>query len=382
MNNDCPAPVWVNNNQQLAKICQHWMAQPVLAVDTEFMRTDTFFPILGLIQVSDGVDCWLIDPLAEMDLSPVKDMLISNNIVKVFHSCSEDLEVLQQTFGVLPEPLFDTQVAAAFAGSPFGCGYNRLLSEVLGIELDKHETRSDWLQRPLTDSQCRYAAEDVYYLFHVYQSISQQLETSGRDAWVAEEMDELLHKARNPFTPETYYQKVKGAWKLSPQQLGVLKPLCQWREQQAIALNRPRGRVVKDNDLLSIAINQPQTLDYLAQITRLHPGQIRRFGLSLLELVKEGQSLSQDQLPEPLPDALPRETRQMFKALRSLIDETAEQTGLPKELLATKLDIEQAIRSIQPGEELKSGRLFQGWRANMLEDQLIQCIRENLVELS
>ena len=360
----CPDPHWLDSADELASILPFWLKQPVLAVDTEFMRSDTFYPVLGLIQVSDGEQCWLLDPLAKMSIEPLAELFNSPDVLKVFHACSEDLEVLQLAFQEPPQHIFDTQIAAAFIGEGFGCGYNRLLQQMLQVELDKHETRSDWLQRPLTRSQCHYAAEDVYYLFHLYQRIAQKLSEQHRYDWVMEDMRQLLDKARNPIAPDTYYQKVKGAWKLDQRQLAALKLLCEWREQQAMQLNRPRGRVVKDNELLTIALRCPSNLSELAEQTGLHPGQIRRHGNALLALLEKAASLEANELPELLPDKLAGDSKALFRKIRTVIEQLAEQQAIAREQLASKQDMEQLAR-FWSNSEHESGRLGCGWRAEL-----------------
>jgi len=175
LSNPVPAPIVVADNQTLAAAAGPWQQCDALAIDTEFVRTDTFYANLGLIQISDGTDCWLVDPLTISDFSPLIDLMTNPAVVKVFHATSEDLEILEQTLGCIPTPLFDTQVAAALTGYGFSKGYGPLVGLLLGIELDKHETRSNWMKRPLTEAQMGYAAEDVYHLAAIYQLLKQRL---------------------------------------------------------------------------------------------------------------------------------------------------------------------------------------------------------------
>lgn len=161
-------PIWIEQDTELAELCQRWRQQAAIAVDTEFMRTSTFYPIAGLIQIGDGKGCYLIDPLAIQDFTPLRDLLLDESVTKVLHSCSEDLVVFQRLLGIVPAPLFDTQIAAAFAGYGFSLGYAGLVKAVLNTEIPKEETRSDWLQRPLSVAQLKYAALDVAHMLIVY----------------------------------------------------------------------------------------------------------------------------------------------------------------------------------------------------------------------
>src|SRR5690606_1721940 len=167
-------PIWIAQDSELAELCARWRQQAALAIDTEFMRSETFYPIAGLLQFGVGKVCYLIDPLAINDFEPLRELLLDEAVTKVLHSCSEDLEVFQRWLNVVPAPLFDTQIAAAFAGYGFSLGYAGLIKAVLNIEIPKEETRSDWLQRPLSVAQLKYAALDVAHMLIVYGKLLQQ----------------------------------------------------------------------------------------------------------------------------------------------------------------------------------------------------------------
>lgn len=175
-----PEIQWIRDDASLAQQCREWRTQPYLALDTEFMRVDTFYPAAGLVQVGDGRQEWLIDPLLIQDWSPFAELLEDERVVKVLHACSEDLEVFLRLTGSLPVPLFDTQLAAAYLGMAHSMGYSKLVKEVLDIDLPKDETRSDWLQRPLTEMQMRYAADDVQHLAQVYLALDARLSEEKR----------------------------------------------------------------------------------------------------------------------------------------------------------------------------------------------------------
>ncbi|NTY57428.1 ribonuclease D, partial [Pseudomonas sp. UMC631] len=182
---------WIRDDASLAQQCRDWKQRPYLALDTEFMRVDTFYPEAGLVQVGDGERAWLIDPLLIRDWSPFAEVLEASSVVKVFHACGEDLEVFQRLTGSLPQPLFDTQLAAAYLGMAHSMGYSKLVLEILGLDLPKDETRSDWLQRPLTDMQVRYAAEDVQHLAEVYVKLAPRL-PEHKLAWLLADGADLV----------------------------------------------------------------------------------------------------------------------------------------------------------------------------------------------
>jgi len=202
---------WVLDDEHLTRLCDAWRQLSFVALDTEFMRVDTFYPIAGLIQVGDGRCAYLIDPLRISDWSAFCGLLEDERVTKVLHACSEDLEVLLRLTGSLPSPLFDTQLAAGYLNIGFSMGYSRLVHAVLGIELPKGETRSDWLQRPLSEMQVRYAAEDAQHLAELYLALLPRLDSSKR-AWILEDGEELVANLRRHSDPLEAYREVKQAW--------------------------------------------------------------------------------------------------------------------------------------------------------------------------
>ncbi len=208
-----PEIQWIRDDASLAQQCREWRTQPYLALDTEFMRVDTFYPAAGLVQVGDGRQEWLIDPLLIQDWSPFAELLEDERVVKVLHACSEDLEVFLRLTGSLPVPLFDTQLAAAYLGMAHSMGYSKLVKEVLDIDLPKDETRSDWLQRPLTEMQMRYAADDVQHLAQVYLALDARLSEEKR-AWLLEDGAELVANLCRESDPREAYREVKLGWRL------------------------------------------------------------------------------------------------------------------------------------------------------------------------
>ncbi|MDM3871155.1 ribonuclease D [Porticoccus sp. W117] len=363
---------WVDSEARLAELCDQWSQLDHLAVDTEFIRTDTFYPILGLLQVSDGEQCWLVDPLAIEDMLPFAELLVDRRVVKIFHACSEDLEVLRHSMGVVPKPIIDTQVAAAFVGYGFSLGYAALVGDVLDIQLDKHETRSDWLQRPLTEAQCRYGAEDVYYLVEVYRRLLAQLQQ--RLPWVQSDMAELLTKAGSEGDNGEYYRRIKGAWQLNAQQLTLLQALAEWREDMAREQNRPRNRVVSDKQLLEVARRQPKDMAGLAACGVKHPGSQRRYGDAILLLVDDISTLDRQYWLKPLPQPLPREAGVWVKQLRAIQNELAEELQLAPEILARKADLEAIIASAYKGAAQLPEHWLGSWREELLAEKMLSAL--------
>ena len=253
----------VSDSAELAQLCDRWSRLSVLALDTEFIRVNTFYPKAGLIQVCDGSEVYLLDPLSIKDFSSFKLLLQDPAVCKVLHSASEDLVLFLDFFQTLPEPLFDTQKAAAFLGHGPSISYQNLVNDMLGVALGKGETRSAWRRRPLSENQLHYAALDVKFLPELYRRLREQLQAKGRLDMLAAECESMIAMARRiedaTFWTSLYLQ-MGAAWRLNATQLGVLKHLCIWREQQARQRDTPRTWIARDADLIQIAERMPDTL--------------------------------------------------------------------------------------------------------------------------
>ena len=366
-----PTPILVSSTAQLQDCITQMTGCDAIAIDTEFMRTDTFFPILGLVQIFDGKDCWLIDPVSISNLSPLADLLTNEKIVKVFHSCSEDTEVLKHVLNCIPKPLFDTQIAAAFAGYGFSKGYGTIVETMLGIHVEKGETRSNWLQRPLSESQLRYAALDVIHLLPVYRKLCEILVQLGRKSWVDEDMESLVNHASDKEDLSLYFQKVKSAWQFSPQDLSALQMLCEWRETEARDRNRPRNRIIDDKTLFNIVLKKPESKLDLVSIGGMYSSLIRRYAEILLDLLRDGLARSEKEYPEMLLQPLPRHTGEMVKKLKKIVSAQAELLNLAPEVLARNRDIEFLVRCIMRKEACLSENIAFGWRYGVIGKLLL-----------
>ncbi|APF01717.1 ribonuclease D [Pseudomonas putida] len=354
----------------MAEHCRDWHQLPFVAVDTEFMRVDTFYPKAGLIQIGDGQRAFLIDPLLIGDWQPLADLLEDSGVVKVLHACSEDLEVLLRLTGKLPQPLFDTQLAAGYLNLGFSMGYSRLVQDVLGIELPKGETRSDWLQRPLSETQVSYAAEDAVHLAELFTELRPRL-SDDKYTWVLEDGAELVAALRREVEPETLYRDVKLAWKLAPQQLAVLRELCAWREREARHRDVPRNRILKEHSLWPMAKSQPNNLSALAKIDEMHPRTIRQDGEFLIQLIKRAASLPAEQWPQVLPEPLPIEAAGILKQLRAIGQAEGERLGIAPELMLRKKTLEALLKSGYPHGPYQLPDSLRGWRRERMGQALL-----------
>lgn len=370
-------PIWIDQDALLADLCHRWRQQAAIAVDTEFMRTDTFYPIAGLIQIGDGKGCYLIDPLAISDFEPLRQLLLDPSVTKVLHACSEDLEVFQRLLGLVPAPLFDTQIAAAFAGYGFSLGYAGLVKAALATEIPKAETRSDWLARPLSAAQLKYAALDVAHMLVVYGKLLQNLKASGRLDWVKADCAELVANARRPDDFSRAYEKVGLAWKLRSRELLVLKNLCIWRELEARDLDVPRNRLAKETALWEMARKQPRDKDQLQKIPDLPSRSLRDHADELLDIIAESAAAPESDWPERLPFPLAAEEGPLLKQLKNTARHIAEAMDVPVEVLVRKKDYEALVRSARRGDVELPERL-NGWRKPLLGEPLLAAAREHL----
>jgi ribonuclease D len=337
------------------------------------MRVDTFYPIAGLLQIGDGKRAYLIDPLTINAWQPLAALLENPAVLKVLHACSEDLEVLLRLTGSLPAPLFDTQLAAAYLNLGFSMGYSRLVQEVLGIDLPKGETRSDWLQRPLSETQISYAAEDAVHLAEVFVELRPRL-SDDKFAWVLEDGAELVANLRRETDPYEVYREAKLAWKLSRAQLAVLRELCAWREKEARARDLPRNRIVREHSLWPLARTQPDNLAALGKIEDMHPRTVRQDGQFLLDLIKRSGSVGPDQWPPAVPEPLPIEAAALIKQLRALGQAEAERLGIAPELMLRKKTLEALVKSGFPEGPYQLPDSLRGWRRELLGQKLLDSL--------
>lgn len=365
--------LWIRDNASLAEHCSAWRKQPFVALDTEFMRVDTFYPIAGLLQVSEGARAYLIDPLLIDDWSSFAALLEDREVVKVVHACSEDLEVLLRLTGSLPAPLFDSQLAAGYLNLGFSMGYSRLVQAVLDIELPKGETRSDWLQRPLSDTQVSYAAEDVVHLAELYRRLQDKL-PAEKNAWILEDGAELVANLGREIPAGEAYRDAKLAWKLSRAQLAVLRALCTWRERQARARNQPRNRILREHSLWPLARQQPSDLVSLARIEDMHPKTVRQDGETILQMIREAAALPQSEWPPALPEPLPLESTALLKKLRAIGQREGERLDIAPELMLRKKTLEALLKSGYPNGPYRLPESLRGWRRELMGQALLDCL--------
>lgn len=367
---DLIEPVWIDTADALRRRCTSWKKAPALAIDTEFVRTRTFFPRLGLIQVSDGNETCLIDPLAISSLETLEDVLQAPKVIKVLHSCGEDLEVFYHRFGTIPHPLFDTQIGAAFAGVGNSLGYSRLVHETFSVDLPKEETRSNWLKRPLTEAQMIYAALDVAYLLPLFHRLRKELQQLGRVDWMDQEIQQLSDPERFLPDPEEVFRKFAHP-AMSPIELAALKALSAWREKEARQRDLPRNFVLPQKALIEIAKKRPSTQAQLEQLRILKPHELRRFSESVLGILHEVDKVPREELPEKIRrprDLTPH--RSQVERFRAALAKKAKKLGMAPELIANRKTAEAIWRRRIEGAQPVVPRAITPWRQRILAEVL------------
>lgn len=350
----------------LTDIATRLAASAAVGLDTEFMRERTYRAELCLIQVSGPDFAACIDPIALPDLSPLAAPLTSAQPVKVMHASRQDLEVLLPVVGLVT-PLFDTQIAAALTGMPAQIGYGELVKRVLGRELAKSHTRTDWARRPLSPEQLDYALDDVRYLLPLKTQLEEQLDRLGRLEWLAEELSTLAETRSYVTVPEQAWLRVKGLRGLDPARTRLAQELAAWRERRAIERNRPRGWIMDDIALREIVLRVPRTVAALSEIPELQPGVVKHCAADILAHVEAAQ------IPDPPPPVNlrprpdPAQTA-LVKKLSELTQKIAANIGISPEVLATRRDLEQLAsgkRDIQ---------VLRGWRRAVIGEQLLSAL--------
>ncbi len=337
----------------------------MLGLDTEFQRTNTFYPVPGLYQVISRDRAYLLDPLTIDDWQPLVSALEDVEVTLIMHACGEDLELMSHHLKATPTGLFDTQLAHAFISADFSLSYSNLVARHLGITLGKPQTRSNWLRRPLSDEQVRYACEDVEHLPALYHLLSEAHERLGRTTWFQETMAD--HGRYTPGDPEKYYQGIKKAWRLPGHDLAVLRSLTSWRERTAMAEDVPRNRVVWDEHLLAFA-RHPE-LDE-GRVWELLPKPVaRRYAGHLVAEHRSGRDA--DPLPE-LEPPLTQAQGKISKKLRETARARAEAQQFAQELLARKRDVESCIRHYTATGDLS--RTYSGWRGDLVGDSFLEIL--------
>lgn len=360
--------LFLDNHAALAQSLDRWRSRPWLAVDTEFVRVDTYFARLCLIQVSDGQEHACIDTLALPELTPLLDRLNDASILKLFHAPGQDLEIFAQLDGRCPAPLFDTQVAATLLGLGDQIGYAGLVDKMLGITLDKSLARTDWARRPLSARELAYAAADVAHLAEIYPTLRERLVERGRLAWLEEDCARMADPALYRADPERAWERLRGLGRLPPAAQRVAARLAQWREEQARARNRPRKWILEDEPVYRLAERQPRDRAELSALQALPPKVFDRHADALLSAIAAG--LADPAEPLAREEEYDAAQKARLQALQARLRELAAALGLPPAFLAPRADLAALLERGAQADIV----LLKGWRREVAGAELLSLL--------
>ena len=350
----------ITRSEELVPLVERLSKQPFVAVDTEFMRENTYWPDLCLIQIASPDEAAAIDPKADIDLGPLLRLLVDEpEVLKVFHAGGQDLEIIYNLTGKTPSPLFDTQIAAMALGHGEQVGYSNLIELMLGHNIDKGARFTDWSRRPLDKRQIDYAIADVTHLATVFPKLLNRLKKTGRGGWLDEEMERLANPSGFAFEPEDAWKRLKLPSR-NPAVLGRLKALAGWRETEARTKNLPRGRIVKDDTLGELAAHPPKTQDDLGRVRGLSAGwRTNDIGARLMAAVEKAKPLEPDEMPdrEPRRPGLTKDSVLVSDLLKLLLKIRSKEAGVAPRLIARSDELEALAAGVR-----KELNILQGWR--------------------
>jgi len=379
------SPTLIETSDAMDDLVLRLSKEKVIAVDTEFFRETTYYPKLALVQIAthDVVAC--IDPLAFDAKLTLKKILCDKHITKIFHSCSQDMEVLFYYLNEIPTPIYDTQIANALLTDHHQIGYATLVENELNIQLDKSQTRTNWLQRPLTEKQIQYAGDDVLYLYQLHQILEKKLHDTGRQTWFDEESKKLIcHEDDLQVTVDTLWKRVKGATKLNREKLVIVQAIAEWRESIAQQKDKTRRRALPDNLVIQLASEQTVNSDVLNQIISPQYDISSQDKEQLLTAIKLAKKSPKDSWPDNRFTVLDGKQKLLLKAIQLQVNEKANELNISSSMLCSRKDIEQLILQMTGNHttdgqatEIKPG-IIQGWRLHCIGENLMAIIKESV----
>ncbi|MFZ1815748.1 MAG: ribonuclease D [Rhizobiaceae bacterium] len=359
----------ITTTAELAEACRTIAEHPFVTVDTEFLRESTFWPELCLLQMACPGSAYIVDVLSpKLQMDCFFALMANESIVKVFHAARQDIEIIYNLGGLIPHPIFDTQVAAMVCGYGDSISYDQLVFRITSERIDKSSRFTDWKRRPLTEKQLDYALADVTHLRQVYQSIKANLDEQGRAHWVAEEMEVLTSRETYDMPPEKAWQRLKMRVR-KPREFAMLKSIAEWREVTARANNVPRGRILKDDAIYEICGHPPQTMEALTEMRGLSRGFDRnRYGQDLIGVVKRVLEMPKQQLPAlPPQKQTPEGTGAATEMLKVLLKVIVEQHGVAAKVIATVDDLEQIAANDDADVQA-----LKGWRRELFGEHALR----------
>ncbi len=365
--------MYISTHAELVAFCERAAARDAIAVDTEFLRERTYRPRLCLVQVATDEECVAIDPLAIGDLEPLAELMANRRVTKVFHACSQDMEVLYCTLGCLPKPIFDTQVAAAFLGMRMQVAYSAVVHTYCGVDLPKQESLTDWSRRPLTPAQLEYALDDVRYLIRAYRLMAQELADRGRLSWVRDELYPLTQVGHYEPDRRQAYKRVKRISSLTRRQLAVAREVAEWRERRAEAADIPRKWVLSDEVLIALCRRLPRTAADVRGVRGTEQLSEKDVG-ALMLAVERGVKCPHDRLPVTghAHHTPSHELESVSDLMYALVRLISDRSGVATGMIASRDDLYDFVR------HRDESRLAHGWRHELVGSQLDELLAGNI----
>lgn len=353
--------MYISTYEELSAFCERAARFDAIAVDTEFLRERTYHPRLCLVQVATPDECVVIDVIAIDNLAPLAILMRDEGTVKVFHACSQDMEVLNYTLGALPAPIFDTQVAAAFLGERMQASYNGMVHAFCGVTLPKSESLTDWSRRPLTPEQIEYALDDVRYLIKAYDVIMERLDKSGRASWVLDEIKPLTDRSHYVVDRRVAFKRVKRVNSLTRRQLAVARELAAWREARAEYSNIPRKWLMSDEVLIALSKRPPHDAASLRRVRgteQLSDADVA----GTLSVIARGESCPADKYPFIARTHKPAspELESVIDLMYALIRLVGERSGVATAMIASRDDLVDYV------DRPQDSPLREGWRFELV----------------
>lgn len=371
-------PILIESSTQMDELARQLSNEKLIAVDTEFQRETTYYPHLALVQIATESIVACIDPLA-FDAKPaLQKILLDKTVIKIFHSCSQDLEVLFYYLDAVPSPIYDTQIANAFLTEQHQVGYASLVEAELDILLDKSQTRTNWLQRPLTDKQIKYAGDDVLYLYQLHHILDRKLTQSTRTPWFNAECAALIND-ENTFQVATdkLWRRVRGATKLKRSNLAIVQSIALWREQLAKQKDKIRRKVLADEIIINLSLDPPDNRNALDQLIKNNYVINDQHKQSLFEVIENAKKMPANEWPDNQFNALDKRQKQLLKNLQQQITKKADELGIASAMLCSRKDLEQLILQQDTESQGKLLKLTdnQDWRFECIGQALLETVK-------
>lgn len=372
---------YINSQEKLNEFVELAKKARVLAIDTEFLREKTYYPNLCLIQVAADDKVAIIDPFEVDDLDVMKPLLLDKGIMKVFHAGGQDLEIIYNELGILPEPIFDVQVAAALLGQSYQSGLASLLSVFMGVNIKKSDSFTDWTHRPLSESQINYAIEDVIYLPELYEKMKQMLEDKGRLHWLDDDFAKMSDPETYAVDPYKRYRHLKRGNQLSRKQMAAARAMAAWREKEAIRRNIPRKWVLSDEQIVEACRREAKSVDDLFMVRGIKKSITLREARKVAALMKD--ALMSDESTWPKQEVHYQSEENVDSSLdlmQAMLRVISHESGIAMQVLASNNEMTLLAR----GHDVESG-LMKGWRREivgerfkkLLEGKISMCIIDN-----